>query len=109
VLAYNNGNQAVVSVILDTQITAVFGDDGSISRSGGGNDYTGPYETEDQRIAIGPVAATKQLCDSPGGIDDQEAAYLAALESAELWVIRGDILELRRDDGALAVSLRPAG
>jgi heat shock protein HslJ len=54
VLAYNNGNQAVVSVILDTQITVVFGDDGSISRSGGGNDYTGPYETEDQRIAIGP-------------------------------------------------------
>jgi len=109
VLAYNNGNQAVVSVILDTQITAVFGDDGIISGLGGGNDYTGPYETEDQRIAIGPVAATKQLCDSPGGIDDQEAAYLAALESAELWVLRGDILELRRDDGALAVSLRPVG
>ena len=108
VLAYNNGNQAVVSVILDTQITAEFDQDGIVSGSGGCNDYTGPYETEEQRISIGPVAATKQLCGSPGGIDDQEAAYVAALESAELWVIRGDILELRREDGALALSLRPA-
>lgn len=109
VLAYNNGDQAVVSVILDTQITAEFGQDGMVSGSGGCNNYNGPYKTEEQRISIGPVAATKQLWGSPGGIDDQEAAYLAALESAELWVIRGSILELRREDGALAVSLRPGG
>jgi len=108
VLAFNNGNQAVVSVILDTVIAVEFGEDGTLSGSGGCNDYNGPYKTEEQRISIGSVAATKQLCGSPRGIDDQEAAYVAALESAELWVIRGDILELRREDGALAVSLRPA-
>lgn len=109
VLAYNNGRQAVVSVILDTAITAEFGDDGVVSGSGGCNEYSGPYETDQQRISIGPLARTKKLCDSPGGVDDQETVYLAALESADLWVIRGEILELRRDDGALAVSLRPGG
>jgi len=109
VLAYNNGQQAVVSVILGTAITAEFGEDGTVSGSGGCNEYTGPYETDEQRISIGPLASTKQLCASPVGIDAQEAAYLTALELADLWVIRGEILELRRDDGALAVSLRPGG
>ena len=109
VLAYNNGNQAVVSVILDTVITAEFGEDATVSGSAGCNEYTGPYETEAQRISIGPLTAAKRLCGGPAGIDDQEAAFLAALDSAELWVTRGDILELRREDGALAVSLRPGG
>ena len=109
VLAYNDGRTAVVSVILETQLTAEFGDDGTLSGSGGCNDYAGPYESEGRRLAVGPLARTERRCGSPPGIDEQEAAYLAALESADVWVIRGDILELRRNDGALAVSLRPAG
>ena len=35
VIAYNNGKEAVVSVIIGTQITADFGEDGTVSGSAG--------------------------------------------------------------------------
>jgi hypothetical protein len=39
---------------------------------------------------------------------DQELQYLAALQSATVWSVRGTTLELRDDAGALQVSARPA-
>ena len=35
---------------------------------------------------------------------EQETAYLAALQSASVYTIRGNTMELRREDGALAAS-----
>lgn len=97
--AYNNGREAVVSVLTDTEITAVFGDDGRITGSAGCNTYQAPYEAVDgSSITIGPAATTRKFCAEPAGVMEQEAEYLAALETATTYQIQGDSLELRNAD-----------
>jgi heat shock protein HslJ/LysM repeat protein len=104
VLSYNNGKQAVVSVIVGTELTALFGEDGALSGSAGCNNYTGSYQVDDQNISIGPLATTRMMCSEPEGIMEQESQYLAALESAATYRMEGDGLELRTADGALAAA-----
>jgi heat shock protein HslJ len=41
-------------------------------------------------------------CDQPEGVMDQEAQYLAALQSAATYSIEGNRLELRTADDAMA-------
>lgn len=103
-LSYNNGKQAVVSVLGGTEITAVFGDDGNLSGSAGCNRYTAGYTVDGDSIAIGPAASTRMFCGEPEGVMEQETAYLMALSMAEVYAIQGDKLELRTADGALVAS-----
>lgn len=102
VIGYNNGKQAVTSVMAGTTLTASFGKDGTLSGSGGCNDYNASYTVTGDQITIGPVAATMKACSDPTGVMDQEAQYLGALESAATYQIEGTVLELRTKDGALA-------
>ena len=102
VIGYNNGKQAVTSVIAGTAITASFGKDGTLSGSAGCNNYGGPYKVSGIQITIGPLASTKMFCSDPAGVMDQEAQFLAALQSAATYQIEGNVLELRTKDGALA-------
>jgi heat shock protein HslJ len=60
--------------------TALFGADGSVSGSGGCNQYSGSYELNGDQISFGPIAATMMACDK--GMDT-ESAYFAALDKAE--------------------------
>lgn len=106
VLSYNNGKQAVVSVLADTKLTAVFGRDGRLTGFAGCNNYNAGYKATPPKIEIGPVASTQKACDQPAGVNDQEARYLIALETAATYRIEGSRLELRTADGALAVDLR---
>lgn len=101
---YNNGKNAVVSVLGGTAITAVFGEDGRVSGSAGCNNYFASYEIDAASISIGPAASTRKMCAQPEGIMEQESAYLAALETAATYQIQGDSLELRAVDGALVAS-----
>ena len=82
VLGYNNGKGGVVSVILGTEITAYFGEDGQLSGNAGCNNYSAAYEIDGDQITIGPAITTRMACGEPEGIMEQEAAYLAALENA---------------------------
>ena len=100
-LSYNNGKEAVVSVLNGTEITAIFGEDGGLSGFAGCNNYSSAYEVDGDAITIGPAAATRKFCAEPEGTMEQEAAYLAALETAASFRIEGDSLELRAEDGAL--------
>lgn len=104
---YNNGNQAVVSLILDTAITANFGEDGQLSGSAGCNNYTASYTVEGENISIGPAASTRMFCAEPEGIMEQEAQYLAALSTAATWSIDGTQLTLRTADGAMVANFQP--
>lgn len=106
VLSYNNGKQAVVSVLSGTTLTAAFGKDGNLTGFAGCNDYNATYKAAAPKITIGPVAATKKHCEKPAGVGEQEAAYLAALGTAATYRVEGSQLELRTADGALAVELR---
>jgi heat shock protein HslJ len=46
-----------------------------------------------------------KMCSDPTGVMDQEAQYLAALQSAATYRIETNVLELRTQDDALAASL----
>jgi heat shock protein HslJ len=105
VLAYNNGKQAVVSVLEETKLTAMFGKSGSLTGFAGCNDYNASYKAAPPKISIGPVASTRKHCEEPAGVGEQETSYLAALETAATYRVEGSRLELRAADGALAVEL----
>jgi heat shock protein HslJ len=105
VTAYNNGKGGVVSVVSGTELTASFAD-GGVAGNAGCNDYRAGYEIEGESLRIGPAGSTKKMCFGPEGIMEQEAQFLAALSSAVVYRIEGDNLELRREDGALAVKAK---
>jgi heat shock protein HslJ len=108
VTGYNNGKQAVVSTMAGTDLTANFGADGLLSGSAGCNNYSASYQTDGDKIAIGPAVSTKKACTSPEGVMDQEAQYLAALATAATYRIDGSKLELRTAEGALAATFQQA-
>jgi len=102
VVGYNNGNQAVTSVLAGTTITANFGKDGTMEGNSGCNDYNGPYKVTGSQIGIGPISTTRKACSDPAGVMEQETQYLAAIQNATTYTIKGNVLELRWADGALA-------
>ena len=96
---------AVVSVLVETKLTAAFGKSGGLTGFAGCNDYNASYKASAPKISIGPVASTRKYCEQPAGVSEQETSYLAALETAATYRVEGSRLELRTTDGALAVEL----
>jgi heat shock protein HslJ len=105
----NNGRGGVQSVVIGNEITAVFGEDGSLSGWTGCNNYGGTYEVDGEEMSIGPLAATEKFCEQPEGTMDQESQYLAALQTVATWSIDGDVLDLRTSEGSRAVSYNAGG
>jgi heat shock protein HslJ/predicted small secreted protein len=107
---YSNGKGGYQSVMTGTGITALFGEDGSLTGSAGCNNYVSSYQLDGTaggasgRISIGPAATTRKMCPAPEGIMEQEAAYLAALQSATTFEIKGDELEMRDAEGTRMAS-----
>jgi len=104
VTGFNNGRQAVVSVLADTQLTIAFAADGRVSGSAGCNSFMGAYTVSGSSLTFGPASRTRKLCEQPG-VMDQEQQFLKALESVATFRQEGARAELRTADGALAVSL----
>lgn len=77
--SYNNGRQAMVSVQPDTEITAVFDDEGTVTGSSGCNRYRAEYRAAAGMMAVGPPVGTRMMCQEPSGVMDQERRYLEAL------------------------------
>jgi heat shock protein HslJ len=109
VTGYNNGKQAVVSVITGSTLTAEFRADGRLTGLAGCNRYMATYQVDGSKIEITTPAATRRNCPEPKGVMEQEAQFLAALATAATFRIDGDRLELRTQKGSLAVSLHRAG
>lgn len=105
VTAFNNGKQGVVSVLGDSEINVHFGAGGALSGSAGCNTFNAVYATSGQGIKITRLAATKKVCARPRGLMEQEAQFLRALETAAIWILDGDRLELRTSRQSLAVTL----
>lgn len=104
VTGYNNGKQAVVSVLAGTTLTIVFDDEGRASGSAGCNRFTASYVQDGDELTLGPAAATRKMCAGPEGIMEQEARFLKALETVASGRFEGDSIELRTATGAMAVS-----
>jgi heat shock protein HslJ len=105
VVAYNNGKQAVVSLLSGTEVTMQFATDGRVSGSAGCNQYTGSYTHDGSTLRFSPAAATRRMCARPEGIMEQEQQFLKSLEMVTNAMQEGDKLELRGERGQLVVSL----
>lgn len=108
VTGYNNGKQAVVSVLNGTSLAAEFSEDGKLSGSAGCNRFTSTYEVSGKALKIGQAGVTRMFCGEPAGRMEQETQFLAALQGATTFSMEGSKLELRNADGALMVSLEKA-
>ena len=79
-LAYNNGKQALVGLEASSSITAVFGDDGSLTGDASVNRYTTGYTTSgdsmsiDAAIATTKMAGPEELMRAGGGVPGGPAA-----------------------------------
>lgn len=108
VTGYNNGRDAVVSVVAGSRITADFADDGALTGSAGVNRYTTRYTTTEDApgvtgIRVEPPATTRKA--GPEDLMRQEQEYLAALESARTVTLQGDAATLRDADDSIAVTM----
>lgn len=91
VTGFNNGNQAVTSPIVGTDLTADFAAD-QVAGSSGCNDYSGPYTLTGTTLKIGPLATTRKACDQK--VMDQETQFLAALQASTTFTQSGAIITL---------------
>lgn len=95
---------AFTSILIGSEITATFDEDGTLSGSAGCNNYNASYTTEGDAIEIDAPSSTKMACPDPEGILDQEAAYLAALPTAVGFRVSGGMLELLSAEGSAVVT-----
>jgi heat shock protein HslJ len=103
VVNYNNGRGALVTPLLDTRLTMEFGANGNLSGISGCNTYTASYQVTGSNITIGLPGGTQQFCEEPEGIMEQEAEFLAALQSAATFSINGSRLEMSTAGGQNAI------
>jgi heat shock protein HslJ len=106
--AYNNGREAVTSIIAGTQITATFDASGGLTGSAGCNNYMASYTLSDGTLSIGPGVSTRKFCAQPEGLMAQETAYLQALETAATYTLTGNTLTLKTASGATVAQFRAA-
>ena len=105
VAGFNNGRQALVSPILGTSLSLRVVKAGQLAGSAGCNRFTATVRLEGTRLRIGTPVATRKRC-AGAGVMEQEQQFLAALPTATSLRLEGESLELRRSDGAIALSLR---
>ncbi len=105
ITAFNNGNQAVTSILPESEITINFKNDGTIEGNAGCNIFSGNYLTEGVAISVRNIQSTEKACLQPDGIMEQETQFLIALNSIKTYRIEGNNLEFRNADDAIALSM----
>ncbi len=106
VTGYNNGNQAVVSPVEGSMLTAIFTAD-QVSGSAGCNEYSGGYTLDGTTLKIGPLASTMRAC-ADEAVNQQEQQFLAALQASTTFDQTGNILTLKAAGGENQITLVPA-
>lgn len=79
---------------------------GQASGFGGCNRFSGRWRIEQGQLRVGPLAATRMMCLTPGG--EQEGPFLASLEATRSARLEGGRLLLLDAQGQVLQSLRPA-
>jgi heat shock protein HslJ len=101
VQSYNNGLAGVTSPLPQTQLTANFGSDGTVTGRAGCNTYRGSYTVEGGALSFGPLATTRMACPAP--TMEQERAFLAALQATSQFSLTAERLTLRDGNGSTQV------
>lgn len=85
--------------VAGTAPTLIFEDD-TAAGNASCNQYFGSYNLDGSSITFGPLASTEMFCGDPGAMD-QEAAYLATLQSTDAWTVDGEVLMLSSDGASV--------
>ncbi len=85
-------------------VTMKFGADDRLSGKASCNRYSASYETDGDRLSVGPAAATRMACAPP--LMQQEARFLSLLAGVRRWSVAGGALTLYSEDGARALRAR---
>lgn len=91
VLAGIASGEAVVSSWIDAEVTAVFAD-GQMTGSAGCNNYFASYKVAGDALTLGPVGATKMMCEEERGA--RELEFLVALQNVAGFSIMRESLTL---------------
>lgn len=102
VVNFNDGN-AIVTLIDGTRITMEFGANGQLTGNSGCNSYSASYSVTGSVISITPPSGTQRFCESPAGVMDQEARFLAILPRAANFRIDGSRLDITSAGGQILV------
>jgi heat shock protein HslJ len=92
--------------LADTQPTAVFDADGTVSGSTGCNSFRGKYTIEGTSIKVGPLLTTRMACQPD--VAEQEAGIVQALQAATSFLIVHGTATLVNAEGQLVISLNAA-
>lgn len=90
--------------VAGSSITMHFAADDRVEGSGGCNRYASSYALDGVHLRFGPAAATRMAC-ADDAVMDQEHAFFRALEAVATVRREGDRLELRGEDGVVALTL----
>ena len=101
--SYNNGKGGMQSLVIGSEISANFDEDGRMSGSAGCNTYSASYEATEGTINIGVVASTEMACMDPEGIMEQESTIMSMLSKTVSYSIEGGKLYLQVEGGEMLV------
>ena len=85
----------------DGELHMILKGQNEVSGNAGCNRFFGSYTTNGNTVSVGPIAATRRMCE---GVMDQEDAFLQALENAVRFEITGE--DLAVFDGQGSVTMR---
>jgi small conductance mechanosensitive channel len=103
--SYTNGEDALVSILEQTQITLSFGNDGRVTGSAGCNNYFAEYEVGDQSLLISTPGTTRKMCSEPVGIMEQESLFFSALEMSTEFRVVGTNVNVRDANGEAILTM----
>ena len=66
---------------------------------GGCNTFSATTYAMQDRVAVGPIALTKQSCDK--GLNESERAFLVALRTSQVWELKDGRLIMKGPNGEL--------
>jgi heat shock protein HslJ len=105
-LSFNNGKDALVSALPDTEITLELRDDGTLGGSNGCNRYMSGFTLKGEALSFGPLATTRMACRGPDGAAEQAEAFARALASVTGYRVEAGELTLLTAQGATAARFR---
>lgn len=104
-VSYLNAAGETVEALVDREVTAEFGPDGNMGGQGGCNNYFAGYTVDGDNLTISQAGSTMMACE-PAEVMQQEADYLAALQSAATFIIDGETLQIANLEGATVLTFR---
>ena len=103
--SYANSAGETTEALADSEVAAEFGSDGRVAGSAGCNQYFATYTVDGNALTISQAGSTMMACE-PVEVMQQEADYLAALQSAATFTIDGEQLTIANAAGETVLTFQ---